>query len=90
MGVSVNDLAVIVSWIATRPMLVHALLFSGDAVLVIKGSRWAAQHSCDMIRAGNLMLASALLLFVNSYTKVGLMFRFCNLQYFSKTLFTQY
>ena len=55
-----------------------------------KGSRWAAQPSCDKIRAGNLMLASALLLSGNSYTKVGLMFRFCNLQYFSKTLFTQY
>jgi hypothetical protein len=36
MGESVNDLAVIVSWIIARPMLVHALLFPGDAVLVIK------------------------------------------------------
>ena len=36
------------------------------------------------------MLASALLLSGNSYTKVGLMFTFCNLQYFSKTLFNQY
>ena len=26
----------------------------------------------------------------NSYTKVGLMFNFCNLQYFSQTLFNQY
>ena len=49
-----------------------------------KGSRWAAQPSCDKIRAGNLMLASALLLSGNSYATVGLMFRFCNLQYFSK------
>ena len=84
MGESVNDLAVIVSWIIARPMLVHALLFPGDAVLVIKEADKAAQPSCDKIRAGNLMLASALLLSGNSYATVGLMFRFCNLQYFSK------
>ena len=36
------------------------------------------------------MLASALLLSGNSYTKVGLMFNFCNLQYFSSVLFNQY
>ena len=36
------------------------------------------------------MLGSALLLSGNSYTKVGLMFNFCNLQYFSSTLFNQY
>ncbi|CAB4019001.1 Hypothetical predicted protein, partial [Paramuricea clavata] len=54
------------------------------------GGRWAAQPSCDKIRAGNLMLASALLLSGNSYAKVGLMFNFCNLQYFSSTLFNQY
>ena len=54
------------------------------------GGRWAAQPSWDRIRAGNLTLASALLLSGNSYTKVGLMFNFCNLQYFSSTLFNQY
>ena len=54
------------------------------------GGRWAAQPSCDKLRAGNLTLASALLLSGNSYTKVGLMFNFCNLQYFSSTLFNQY
>ena len=54
------------------------------------GGRWAAQPSCDKMRAGNLMLGSALLLSGNSYTKVGLMFNFCNLQYFSSTLFNQY
>ncbi len=54
------------------------------------GGRWAAQPSCNKIRAGNLMLASALLLSGNSYTKVGMMFNFCNLQYFSSTLFNQY
>ena len=55
-----------------------------------RGGRWAAQPTCEKIRAGNLMLASALLLSGNSFTKVGLMFRFCNIQYFSKTLFCQY
>ena len=54
------------------------------------GGRWSAQPSCDKIRARNLTLASALLLSGNSYTKVGLMFNFCNLQYFSSTLFNQY
>jgi hypothetical protein len=54
------------------------------------GGRWAAQQSCNLIRAGNLSLASALLLSGNSYTNVGLMFNFCNLQYFSSTLFNQY
>lgn len=54
------------------------------------GGRWAAQPSCDKIRAGNLTLASALLLSGNSYTKVGLMFNFFNLQYFSSTLFNHY
>ena len=53
------------------------------------GGRWAAQPSCDKIRAGNLVLASSLLS-GNSYTKVGLIFNFCNLQYFSSTLFNQY
>ena len=54
------------------------------------GGRWVAQPPCKKIRAGNLTLASALLLSGNSYTKVGLMFNFCNLQYFSYTLFNQY
>ena len=42
------------------------------------------------IRSGNFVLASALCLSGNSYTKVRLMFNFCNLQYFSSTLFNQY
>ena len=46
------------------------------------GGRWAAQPSCNKIRAGNLTLASALLLSGNSYTKVGIMFNFCNLHIF--------
>ncbi len=47
-------------------------------------------HVHDKIQAGNLMLGSALLLSRNSYTKVGLMFNFCNILYFSSTLFNQY
>jgi hypothetical protein len=47
-------------------------------------------HVHDKIQAGNLMLGSALLLSGNSYTKVGLMFNFCNILYFSSTLFNQY
>ena len=54
------------------------------------GGRWAAQPSCDKVRVGNLMLASSLLLSGNLYAKVGLMFNFCNLQYFSSALFNQY
>jgi hypothetical protein len=36
------------------------------------------------------MFASSLLLSGNLYAKVGLMFNFCNLQYFSSALFNQY
>ena len=54
------------------------------------GGRWAAQPSCNKIRAGNLVLASSLVLSGNSYTKVGLMFNFCKLQYFSSMLYNQY
>ena len=36
------------------------------------GGRWASRPSCNKIRAVNLTLASAVLLFGNSYTKVGL------------------
>ena len=53
------------------------------------GGRWAAQPTCSNVRAGNLILAS-LLLSGNSFTKIGMMFKFCNIQYFSKTLFYQY
>ena len=54
------------------------------------GGRWAAQPTCSNVKAGNLVLASSLLLSGNSLTKVGLMFKFSNLQYFSKSLFYQY
>ena len=50
------------------------------------GGRWASQPTCDNPRAGNLLLASAILLSGNSFTKVGLPFKFLNLQYFSSTL----
>ena len=42
------------------------------------------------IRAGNLTLASSLLFSGNSFRKVGMMFKFCNIQFFSQTLFYQY
>ncbi len=41
---------------------------------------------CENLRAGNLLLASTLLLSGNSYTKVGMMFRFFKLQYFKDVL----
>ena len=43
------------------------------------GGRWASQPTCDNVRAGNLLLASSILLSGNSFTKVGLLFRFLNL-----------
>ena len=54
------------------------------------GGRWAAQPTCNQVRAGNLTLASSLLFSGNSFTKIGMMFKFCNIQYFSQTLFYQY
>lgn len=54
------------------------------------GGRWAAQPTCKQVRAGNLILASSLLFSGNSYRKIGMMFKFCNIQYFSQTLFYQY
>lgn len=54
------------------------------------GGRWASQPTCDNLRAGNLLLASCILLSGNSFTKVGLLFKFLNLQYFSSSLFYQY
>lgn len=79
-----------------RPLVYHKTYVGTCLVVSWKcpsghvGGRWAAQPSCNKIRAGNLILSSALLLSGNSYTKVGLMFNFCNLQYFSSTLFNQY
>ena len=54
------------------------------------GGRWASQPTCDKLRAGNLLLASSILLSGNSFTKVGLLFKFLYLQYFSSTFFYWY
>ena len=55
------------------------------------GGRWAAQPTCKQVRAGNLTLASSLLFSGNSFRKVGMTFKFCNIQFFfSQTLFYQY
>ena len=63
----------------------HKIYVATCLVVWHVGGRWVVQPSCNKIRAGNLVLASALLLSGNSYTKVGLMFNFCYLQYFSST-----
>lgn len=54
------------------------------------GGRWASQPTCEEIRAGNLLLASAIVLSGNSFTKVGFMFKICNIAFLSKSLFYQY
>ncbi len=54
------------------------------------GGRWASQPKCEGVRAGNLLLASAICLSGNSFTKVGLLFHFLNLGFISKSLFNQY
>lgn len=53
---------------------------------LVDGGLRSQQHK---LRAGNL-LASALLLSGNSFTKIGLMFKFMKLQYLSQSLFYQY
>ena len=79
----------------------HALMYTkryvGTCLVVVWkcnsghfGGRWSAQPTCCNVKAGNLALASSLLLSGNSFTKIGLMFKFYNLQYFSKSLFYQY
>ena len=90
MDAFVNNRGVVACWNTVKPMLEHVWLYPGDVPVGIKGGRWAAQPMCENLRAGNLLLASALLLSGNSYQKIGMMFRFLKLQYFSKTLFTQY
>ena len=50
------------------------------------GGRWAAQPKCKQVRAGNLTLASSLLFSGNSFRKVGMMFKFCNIQFFTNTV----
>ncbi len=38
------------------------------------GGRWSSQPKCEGLRAGNLLLASAIALSGNSFTKVGFLF----------------
>ena len=54
------------------------------------GGRWASQPSCAGPRAGNLLLASAIALYVNLCLKVGFLFRVMNMKYISKMLYNQY
>ena len=54
------------------------------------GGRWAAQPTCENIRAGNLLLASAIALSGNSFTKIGFLFKVMRLQFISKSLYNQY
>ena len=54
------------------------------------GGRWSAQPQCDVIRAGNLLLASAIPLSGNSFTKIGFLCKVMNLHFFSKNLYNQY
>ncbi len=39
------------------------------------GGRWASQPTCAGLRAGNLLLASAIALSGNSFTKIGFLFK---------------
>ena len=52
--------------------------------------RWASQPTCVNLRAANLLLASAIALSGNSYTKIGFLLKIMNLKYISKNLFNQY
>ena len=54
------------------------------------GGRWASQQTCEDVRAGNLLLASAIALSGNSFTKVGFLFKIFNIAFFSKSLFNHY
>ena len=53
------------------------------------GGRRASQPTCEDVRPGNLLLASAIALSGNSFTKVGFLFKICNIAFFSKSLFTR-
>ncbi|CAB4021924.1 Hypothetical predicted protein, partial [Paramuricea clavata] len=54
------------------------------------GGRWASQSTCAGLRAGNLLLAAAIALSGNSYTKIGFLFKVMNMTYISKMLYNQY
>lgn len=54
------------------------------------GGRWASQPTCANIRVGNLLLASAIALSGNSFTKIGFLFKVMNMKFISKNLYNQY
>ena len=54
------------------------------------GGRWASQPTCAGLRAGNLLLASSIVMSGNSYTKIGFLFKIMNMTYISKMLYNQY
>ena len=54
------------------------------------GGRWASQPTCAGLWAGNLLLASAIALSGNSFTKIGFLFKIMNMKYISKILYNQY
>lgn len=54
------------------------------------GGRCASQPTCMRIRVANLLLASAIVLSGNSYTKIGFLFKIMKLKFISKNLFNQY
>ena len=54
------------------------------------GGRWASQPTCSNLRVGNLLLASAILLSGNSFTKIGFLFKIMKLKFFLHNLFNQY
>ena len=54
------------------------------------GGRWSSQPTCEEVRAGNLLLASAIALSGNSFVKVGFMFKICNIAFISRSVFYQY
>ena len=54
------------------------------------GGRWASQPTCAGLWAGNLQLASAIVMSGNSYTEIGFLFKIMNMMYISKMLYNQY
>jgi hypothetical protein len=52
--------------------------------------RWASQPTCANLRVGNLLLASAIALSGNSFTKIGFLFKVMNMKFISKNLYNQY
>ena len=57
---------------------------------ILGEAAWASQPKCEGVRAGNLLLTSAICLSGNSFKKVGLLFHFFKLGFVSKSLFKQF